>query len=418
MEAEERAVKFRKLDKSTSPNSEVSIAVETSTSASNSKNYTSASDKSPDVSDEPSLSYAVTPKFADIGVDGNEQEFQTSDEIADRALPENSLSKNQQKKLKRKQEWEANRTLRKAWRKEKIKEKKKRNRTAREEVSSESLPAANNHNLADKVEPPQKHARRRSTQLPITIILDCGFDDLMLDKERMSLAAQLTRCYSDTYKAPFKAHLAISSFGGHLKDRFDGVLAGHHLSWKGVRFLEEDFVEAAEQAKGWMSGPQGGVVDGALASRIDDGTIIESQVTPAGDVVYLTSDSLDTLTELKPYSTYIIGGLVDRNRHKGICYKKAMDRGVRTAKLPISEYMEMNSRFVLATNHVLEIMLKWLELGDWGETFLKVIPKRKGGVLKRIQSRQKSGNDQDGRREESSGALDDCEKITTSHQRV
>ena len=42
----------------------------------------------------------------------------------------------------------------------------------------------------------------------------------------------------------------------------------------------------------------------------------------------------------------------------------------------------MTSRFVLATNHVAEIMLRWLELGDWGKAFLQVVPKRKGGVLK------------------------------------
>jgi tRNA (guanine9-N1)-methyltransferase len=27
-------------------------------------------------------------------------------------------------------------------------------------------------------------------------------------------------------------------------------------------------------------------------------------------------------------------------------------------------------------------MVKWLECGDWGEAFMKVIPKRKGGTLK------------------------------------
>ena len=44
--------------------------------------------------------------------------------------------------------------------------------------------------------------------------------------------------------------------------------------------------------------------------------------------------------------------------------------------------MQMAGRFILATNHVSDIMVRWLELGDWGEAFERVIPKRKGGILK------------------------------------
>ena len=112
------------------------------------------------------------------------------------------------------------------------------------------------------------------------------------------------------------------------------------------------------------------------------GTFPAMKPAEPGEVIYLTSDSPHTLDRLKPYSTYIIGGLVDKNRHKGICYKTACDKGLKTAKLPIGEYMEMQSRFVLATNHVVEIMIRWLECGDWGEAFMQVMPKRKGGRLK------------------------------------
>lgn len=107
-------------------------------------------------------------------------------------------------------------------------------------------------------------------------------------------------------------------------------------------------------------------------------------------IVYLTSDSPHTLDVLSPYTTYIIGGLVDKNRHKGICYKRAMSRDILTAKLPIGEYMTMQSRSVLATNHVAEIMLRWLEYGDWAKAFLQVIPKRKEAKLK---ARKGTGGD-------------------------
>lgn len=304
------------------------------------------------------------------------------------ALP---LSKNKLKKLKRDQEWEANRAKRKEKRREKQIEKKQRKRAACQDPApspSTNQSLVQQNGQEQKSAEPKKVTRQEYIQLPVTLILDCGFNDLMIDKELKSLGSQVTRCYSDNHKAPLQAHLAISSFGGQLKERFDGLLAGHYRSWKNVRFLEGDFAQAADQAKEWMKGDRGGKLAGALAKE-DDPAQISHEPAEAGEVVYLTSDSPETLTRLQPYSTYIIGGLVDRNRHKGVCYKRALDKGMRTAKLPIGDYMQMTSRFVLATNHVAEIMLRWLELGDWGEAFLQVVPKRKGGVLRsKIQDSQ------------------------------
>ena len=316
----------------------------------------------------------------------------------------------------------------------------------------------------------EKPRRPRHTRLPITLVIDCGFDDLMTEREMISLGSQLTRSYSDNYKALFQAHLFVSSWGGQLRERFNTVLEKHHENWRGVTFMDEDFVEAAARAKELMNGRTGGKLAGAFAigqndrigapngaessaeTMVEKGAVLKEQDTAAdephrevqdsrkqqngvaekpptalaedpkepqddmtddpvhasngeveisedvdadeaaqtpkfqaekeGEVVYLTSDSPHTLKRLQPYSTYIIGGLVDKNRHKGICYKTACDRGIKTAKLPIGEFMEMQSRFVLATNHVVEIMLRWLECGDWGQSFVKVMPKRKGGVLK------------------------------------
>ena len=296
------------------------------------------------------------------------------------------LSKNQQKKLKRRQEWEAGRDQRKAKRKEKLLQKREKKRASKKEDreqrgASHIAGKSTNQQQAERKRP----NHQRGTQLPITFVFDCSFDELMSEKERISLASQLTRCYSDNYRAPFKAHMVVSSFNGQLRERFEGLLANNHLSWRGVRFLDGDFIEAAEQAKDCLAGKEGGKIDGALGRHRkshEDGRSSPHGESGPGEVIYLTSDSPDTLTELKPYGTYIIGGLVDKNRHKGICYKRAMDRNIKTAKLPIGDYMQMASRFVLATNHVNEIMLRWLELGDWGEAFVRVVPKRKGGTLR------------------------------------
>ena len=296
------------------------------------------------------------------------------------------LSKSKLKKIKREQKWENGRALRKSLRKEKNQARKERKRAAKNEAITidPNLDSSTvNDSVVDKNDPEvNKRHSRDPVQLPVTIVLDCGFEELMIDKEKKSLSAQVTRCYSDNNKAPFRTHLVLSSFGGHLKERFDNVLSGDYTKWKGVRFIEADFVEAAKQAKDWMKSDLGGKLAGALAPKKDTEHISSEEVPELGEVVYLTSDSPYTLTELKPYSTYIIGGIIDRNRHKGICYKRAESRGMKTARLPIGEYMQMATRWVLTTNHVSEILIRWLELGNWGEAFSRVVPKRKGGLLK------------------------------------
>lgn len=61
------------------------------------------------------------------------------------------------------------------------------------------------------------------------------------------------------------------------------------------------------------------------------------------DLVYLTADSENVLETLDKSKIYIVGGLVDRNRWKGITAEKAKNQGIATAKLPIGEHMKMLS---------------------------------------------------------------------------
>jgi tRNA (guanine9-N1)-methyltransferase len=292
------------------------------------------------------------------------------------------ISKNQLKKQRRLDKWEAGREGRKVKRKEKAKERKERKREAWKDEHADE-----DGNVPPM--PPSRLPRRfagNGTQMPITVIFDCDFEELMYDHELKSLGLQITRCYSDNRKAKYRAHLALSSFNGKMKERFNGILAQQYTSWKGFRFFEEDFVAVAEKSKEWMKGPQGGEVAGALQQSQSEGAKDEQTTTEGadeeGEIVYLSAESENVLTHLKPNGTYIIGGLVDKNRHKGICHRRAVERGIKTAKLPIKEYLEMRDRQVLVTNHVHEILLKWMECGDWGQAFMDVMPKRKGGKLK------------------------------------
>ncbi|KAH8727053.1 guanine-1-methyltransferase-domain-containing protein [Phaeosphaeriaceae sp. PMI808] len=295
---------------------------------------------------------------------------------------EPKLSKSQLKKKRRFDEWEAGREDRKVKRKEKAKERKERKREAWKEQH------ADEDGNVPKM-PPMRVPRGfagNGTQVPITVVFDCDFEDLMFDNELKSLGLQITRCYSDNRKSKYKAHLALSSFHGKMRERFDGILAKQYTSWKGFKFFEEDFVEVSQKSKEWMFGPEGGIIAGALeqsnSNQKQDDQAATDPTEEEGEIVYLSSESDNVLTHLKPNGTYIIGGLVDKNRHKGICHRRAVNRGIKTAKLPIKEYLEMRDRQVLVTNHVLEILLKWMEFGDWGKAFMEVMPKRKGGKLR------------------------------------
>lgn len=388
----------------------------------------------------------------------NEEQNESEKGNEAQALDTSNLSKSQQKKLRKKQEWEAGKDYRRVLRRQKHKERQARKAEAKAELEAKYK--------SGELAPPEPGAGKkgpsRPIQVPVSLILDCDFNELMLEKEIISLSAQLTRCYSDNRCAPYRSHLVMSSWGGSLKDRFETVLSSNHLSWKGVIFTEGNFVAAAEELDPIMRGPKGGRKVGALAPKeepaseqkkngssnapatrpeavatvpkpeeaslkpeisnpeMEPTSTNSTEVPPAAketppnpeepaakpqpQIVYLTSDSPDTLTVLSPNTSYIIGGIVDKNRHKGLCYKRACELGIPTAKLPIGEYMTMQSRSVLAINHVVEIMLKWLETGDWGEAFLAVIPKRKEAKLKNRNKAKKDGESESESDEEMGGA--------------
>ena len=101
------------------------------------------------------------------------------------------------------------------------------------------------------------------------------------------------------------------------------------------------------------------------------------------------------LTELENNKFYVIGGLVDHNSHKGLCHREATALGIQTARLPIDQFIHLNSRKVLTVNHVFEILAAVSEGKGWKEALLETIPERKGVAAKE---------------EEEEGKLQECEE--------
>ena len=180
---------------------------------------------------------------------------------------------------------------------------------------------------------PVKHQRIKQTPSSLRVLIDCAFDDLMTEKEIKSMASQITRCYSENKNAVHPCQILVSSFEKRLAERFHGVFMDQQKSWNRTTFYDNEYL----------------VEDKLIADIVKD------------DLVYLTADSPDTIQELDESKVYIIGGIVDKNRHKFLCQRKAQQQGIRTARLPIGDYVDMASRKVLTCNHVFEIMSRWLK---------------------------------------------------------
>jgi hypothetical protein len=138
-----------------------------------------------------------------------------------------------------------------------------------------------------------------------------------------------------------------------------------------------------------------------------------SQLPPNHKFVYLTGDSPHTLTTINDITTYIIGGIVDRNRLKLAALHRAdhintclPQLNVTTARLPLEEYLDFKgSTRILTCNHVFEILLHYRENGctDWRTAIMAVLPCRKDVEEKKTHTNARwssKDDDEDGEEEE------------------
>jgi tRNA (guanine9-N1)-methyltransferase len=241
---------------------------------------------------------------------------------------------------KRKEFWKAKRVVEK--------ETKKRKR---QELRAQILEAGGNpreelktgkDNAAYKLKRRKVHEMDFSAQ---KIVIDLGFDSEMTEKDIRSLASQLTHLYGKNRIAEHPLQLHLTDFGGQCESHMRSL--NGFENWKGVTVDPKAYID----------------------------------IFPKDKLVYLSAESDVEVTELNEDDIYIIGGLVDHNRLKGVCHQKAVDQGIRTARLPIDSFMELKTRKVLTVNQVFEILLNWTIYRDWSKAFSDLIPKRKGGQL-------------------------------------
>lgn len=256
-----------------------------------------------------------------------------------------ALSKNQQKKLKRQAEWEAKADERKAFRKKK-REIRKNNKKERKLAEKEAN--ANNTESSETLEckkvrfPDQEDAG-------ISVIIDLDFVSYMrnlmkltrVEKELPSVVTQVGRCYTANRTFQKRVSLSVTSFNDVWKQLTLKKFPDYD-KWRtdNIVFSEEDILEVDEKKK----------------------------------ICYLTADSQNTVTSFSKDTIYVIGGIVDRNRHKNLCLNKAEKLNFETGKLPIDDFVEMSTRKVVTINQVFEIIIEFINNGEnWKDAFFKVI---------------------------------------------
>mmetsp|Transcript_47817 Transcript_47817/g.144615 ORF Transcript_47817/g.144615 Transcript_47817/m.144615 type:complete len:349 (-) Transcript_47817:184-1230(-) len=196
-------------------------------------------------------------------------------------------------------------------------------------------------------------ARKEKSDNSFQVCFDCSFSSVMSSKEVGSLSNQIRYSYAMNKKSKNPCLLSIASLSGDTYENLTRV-AGFPELWRKRNF------------------------------ECSDKPIMEMHPDKS-KLVYLTADSENIIDHLDDGKIYVVGGIVDRNRLKGVTMAKANELGIQTAKLPISHHLKLFATKVLTCNHVFEILLKYREHGnDWKKAMMDVLPKRKDAEV--IQS--------------------------------
>eukprot|EP01041_Mallomonas_annulata_P011108 gene11108-23211_t len=292
------------------------------------------------------------------------------DEIGSKSVAaEVKISKNELRRKRKAERWEEIKVLKKT-QKQELKRKKHEEET---HVSGNEI---TNHQAAESNDTQLTRNRRNETDEErkerkekeklnflklcsqnFSIVIDCSWENDHRDRPLKSLAQQILFSYGINKRTAHPSKIYLTGLGPRTIEQ---ISKNHISEWVGIEQSPLDYID-----------------------------IIKDK-----ELIYLTSDATETLQDLNNNYAYIIGGIVDRNSMKGATYNKAVSQGIRTMKLPLKEYCTMASTPVLTVNHVFEILIRFVELGNWTEAFAKVLPQRKGADTN-TKDKKDNSNDND-----------------------
>lgn len=283
----------------------------------------------------------------------NTTQLENESQLAEVPISDTSLTKTQMKKQMR---WQRMKKMQIEMRKDE-REKKK---VKRRQIAEKILQAGGSKEDIDCALRKPKFTLMKDSDNKFRVAIDMDFESYMTDSELSKAVQQVARIYSLNRHSRSPIQLYVTSLAGRVKDKFAKTNTGY-TNWD-INTSELSYLSLFNHEK----------------------TIDEINEAPC-NIIYLTGDSENTLPEVDKLLAderivFVIGGLVDHNRHKGLCYKRAIESNIKTAKLPINENLTLCQRQVLSTVAVYEILLKvFSSRMSWRDALISAIPKRKVG---------------------------------------
>ena len=300
-----------------------------------------------------------------------------NNEINNEEQPKLPISKNQLKKLKKQEEWKKKMEKIKQHKKEKKKEKKKLKREERErqerlnpKVNQEINEIKNKEkqNIPFKTKKELKEEFKQKCKNGIRVIIDCDFEHLMNEQGNKSMVRQIVDLYGINKVSSNPFRVILYGVGKQIKE---GLEKSNYKNWIGIEiYFKEDYPSFDEFIK-----------ENLYKNDKRNKEDIKK------NIYYLSADSENNIENIDNNYTYIIGGIVDRNKYKGLSLNKAKELGINHGKFPIGEYLKLQSSQVLTTNHTFHILNEFSIKHDWKEAFVSIIPKRKQ------EEKEESGDD-------------------------
>ena len=300
-----------------------------------------------------------------------------NNEINNEEQPKLPISKNQLKKLKKQEEWKKKMEKIKQHKKEKKKEKKKLKREERErqerlnpKVNQEINEIKNKEkqNIPFKTKKELKEEFKQKCKNGIRVIIDCDFEHLMNEQGNKSMVRQIVDLYGINKVSSNPFRVILYGVGKQIKE---GLEKSNYKNWIGIEiYFKEDYPSFDEFIK-----------ENLYKNDKRNNEDIKK------NIYYLSADSENNIENIDNNYTYIIGGIVDRNKYKGLSLNKAKELGINHGKFPIGEYLKLQSSQVLTTNHTFHILNEFSIKHDWKEAFVSIIPKRKQ------EEKEESGDD-------------------------